>query len=187
MLSSEDFIARWENDLFKLRRFPSGCVDGLALSDEDKAFLLEAGLPEDAAPFLSFEVPSTGELPTVAKQWGQPREFDRYRTIGSDGSGNPIALDESERGEVVCLDHEDRFSRMLMNQSIRQLAESLLAYRKLVRDTQAEFGEDAFLDGKSSEKARADLRRELTSIDAAAIRPGCFWPGALQNLDANAG
>jgi len=187
MLSPKDFILRSANVGFTLLRFPSRCVDGLALSDEDKAFLLQAGLPKDASPFLSFEVPSSGELPTVAKRWGQPREFDRYRTIGSDGSGNPIALDESERGEVVCLDHEDRFSRNFMNQSIPQLAESLLAYRKLVRDTQAEFGEDAFLDGKSSEKARADLRRELTFIDAAAMKPGRFWPGALQNLDANAG
>jgi hypothetical protein len=68
-----------------------------------------------------------------------------------------------------------------------RLAESLLAYRKLVQDTQAEFGEDAFPDGKTSPAARAELRRELARIDPAAMESGCFWPGALRNLDANAG
>ena len=105
----------------------------------------------------------------------------------SDGSGNPIALDDNHRGEVVYLDHESRFARVVMNQSIRHLAASLLAYRKLVEDSQAEFGEGAFLDGKIPSAARTELRQELTRIDPAAMKPGCFWDGELQNLDANAG
>ena len=186
MLTAKDFIARWGQDADPLTPFPKKCVERLALAEEDKAFLVQAGLPEEAAPFLAFDVPPSGELPTVAEQWDQPQEFRNYRVIGADGSGNPIALDESRRGEVVCLDHKNRFARILMNQSIRQLAESLLAYRKLVEDTQAESGEDAFLDGKISAAARQELRRELTRIDPAAIKPDCFWHGELQNLDANA-
>src|SRR5262249_43914881 len=146
--------------------------------DEDKAFLVQAGLPEEAAPFLMFEVPS-GELPTVAEQWDQPEEFRTYRVIGADGSGNPIALDESRRGEVVCLDHENRFARHLMNQSVRQLAESLLAYRKMIEDAQAEGGEEAYLDGQIPVAVRQALRLELTRIDPAAMKPGCFWHGEL--------
>src|SRR5262245_31074494 len=142
MLSAKDFVARWGKDDVPLIRFPQKSVEPLQLSEEDKAFLSQAGLPEECAPFLAFETPQSGELPTVAEQWGQAKEFRRYRTIGSDGSGNPIALDESQQGEVVYLDHENRFARVLINKSIRQFAESLLAYRKLVQDTQAEFGED---------------------------------------------
>ena len=187
MLAPKDFSARWGNDADSLIRFPKESVERLALSDEDKEFLVQAGLPEDAAPFLGFQVPTTGELRTVAEDWGQPAEFRCYRTLGSDGSGNPIAIDESHQGEVVCLDHENGFARVLMNKSIRQLAESLLAYRKTVKDTQAESGEDAFLDGKTSAAARDELRQALTGIDPAAMKPGCFWHGELQNLDANAG
>jgi hypothetical protein len=187
MLSIKEFVARWGKDDIPLMRFPKKAVERLSLSEENKSFLVQAGLPEDAAPFLSFKTPTSGEFPTVAQQWKQPKVFDAYRVIGSDGSGNPIALDESSSGEVVLLDHENKFARVLVNKSIQQLAESLLAYRKLVRDTQEEFGEDAFLDGKTSPAARKALRDELTTVDEAAVKAGCFWHGELQNLDANAG
>lgn len=187
MLSPKEFIARWGKNDVSLMRFPKKAVVGLVLAEEDKAFLLQAGLPEDAAPFLTFDAPESGELPTVAEQWSLAKEFQHYHAIGSDGSGNPIALDERQLGEVVYVDHESGFARVLVNRSIRQLAESLLAYRKLVKETQAEFGEDAFLDGKSSPAARKGLRDELTKIDPAAMKPGCFWYDELQNLDANAG
>jgi hypothetical protein len=186
MLTAKDFIARWGKDDVPLARFPKKSVERLAISDEEKEFLVQAGLPEDAAPFLTFQVPGSRELPTVAEEWEQPKEFGCYRLIGSDGAGNPIALDESRQGEVVYLDHEKRFARVVLNKSIRQLAESLLAYRKMIKDSQAEFGEDAFLDGKTSTAARKELRQELTRIDPAAMKSGCFWHGELQNLDANA-
>jgi hypothetical protein len=185
MLSPKDFVARWGSD--ELVRFPAQAVDRLPLIAEDKALLVQAGLPTDAAPFLSFDAPKSAELPSVTEQWGAATEFQRYRVIGSDGSGNPIALDAQSHGEVVLLDHENRFARLLMNTTVRQMVESLLAYRKLIQDTQAEFGPDAFLDGKTSVAARKSLREELTKIDPAAVTPGSFWSGELQNLDANAG
>ena len=187
MLSPTEFVAQWGKGDVPLMRFPKKAVEPLRLSEEDRTFLVQAGLPEDAAPFLTFDVPESGQLPTVADQWKQPKAFAAYRVIGSDGSGNPIALDENNNGEVVLLDHENKFAKVLVNKSIRQLAESLLAYRKLVNDTQDEFGEDAFLDGKTSPASRKALRQELARIDPAAIKASCFWHAELQNLDANAG
>lgn len=185
MLSPSDFVARWGSD--QLVRYPAQAVARLTLATEDKALLVEAGLPTDAAPFLSFKAPKSAELPTVAEQWGTGTEFERYRVIGSDGSGNPITLDTQTQEGVVLLDHENRFARIVMNTSVRQMAESLLAYRKFVEDTQAEFGPDAFLDGKTSVAARTNLKAALTQIDAASLKPGSFWDGELNNLDANAG
>jgi len=186
MLEPNDFVARWGKDEDSLLRFPKKTVQSLRIHDDDKAFLVQAGLPKSAAPFLSFEAPSFGELLTIAQQYSLPEEFDRYRAIGFDGGGSPIAIDEEAGGEVVCLDHEDRFARMFMNESIRQLAESLLGYRKLVQDTLAEFGENGYLDGKASPSARKALRQELKRIDQAALKAGCFWHGELLNLDADA-
>src|SRR5262245_13855378 len=103
MLAPTDFVAGWGAD--RLVCFPLKAVDRLSLVAEDKAFLVQAGLPADAAPFLSFGAPKSTELPTVADQYGISAEFRRYRVIGSDGSGNPIAVDEQSLGEVVCLDH----------------------------------------------------------------------------------
>src|SRR5687768_825968 len=103
MLKPLDFVARWGAD-FPLLQFPKPSVAQLNLSEDDKEFLVQAGLPEDAAPFLSFRAGTSGELPTVAEEWGQSKEFRCFRVIGSDGSGNPIALDENHHGEVVLLD-----------------------------------------------------------------------------------
>jgi hypothetical protein len=185
MLSPKDFVARWGTD-YPLQRFGKKTLERLVLADEDKEFLAQAGLPESAAPFLNFDVPTSGELPTVADTWDQPKEFRRYRVIGGDGSGNPLAIDEQSKGEVVCLDHESDFARVFMNKTIRQFAESLLAYQKMVRDAVAANGQDAYLNGQVPVAAREELKRELARIDPAAIAAGCFWHAELQNLDANA-
>ena len=71
-----------------------------------------------------------------------------------------------------------------MNQSVPQLAESLLAYRQLVRTTNEKGGEDAFLDGKIPPDVRQWIGDELRRIDARALEPGCFWPNELTNLTA---
>jgi len=57
MLSPKDFVARWDG----LTGFPKRSVERLALAEEDKAFLVQAGLPADAAPFLAFDVPESGD------------------------------------------------------------------------------------------------------------------------------
>ena len=186
MLAPEQFSNKWGTTLAGLIQFPNEAIQRTTLPQEDKEFLVIAGLPESAAPFLSFESPTSGELPSVASAWGLAADFDRYRLIGTDGSGNPIALDESMQGAVVCLDHENGFSRALMNTSVRHLAEALLAYRRLVEETQAELGPDAFLDGKTTPAGRQKLRESLIAIDEAAMQPGCFWPAELDMLEANA-
>jgi hypothetical protein len=170
-----------------LIRFSKRCAERLAIAQEDKKILVQVGLPKEAAPWLTFQVPESGGVPTVAEEWDLPKEFRSFRLIGSDGSGNPIALDQDGHGEVVYLDHENRFARVLMNTSIRQLLESLLAYRKFVKDSLAEVGESAFLNGQTSVVARMELRQELIRIDAAGMNRGNFWHEQLQNLNANAG
>src|SRR5579864_411427 len=114
MLSPKDFVTRWGKEE-PCVRFPKKTLENLRLAREDKEFLAQAGLPESAAPFLNFECPKAGNLPTVAEHCDQPEEFRRYRVIGFDGSGSPIAIDEERAGEVVCLDHDDQFARTFMN------------------------------------------------------------------------
>lgn len=185
MLSPDDFVARWGKDC-RLIRFQKKTLSGLAIADTDKVFLTSAGLPKSAAPFLEFELPESGLVPTVADTWKQPDSLRRFRVIGFDGSGNPIAIDENCHGEIVVLDHENKFKRVLMNTSIAQLAESLLAYRNMIKDAQAINVEDAFLDGKIPAETRRALELELQRIDPAAVKPGGFWHTELKNLDANA-
>ena len=182
MLSPKDFVARWgKKD--PLIRFRKQALARLVIADADKDFLAQAGLPESAAPFLGFEAPKSGELPTVADQWHQPERFRRYRVIGSDGAGNPIALDEERAGEVVRLDHEEGFARTLMNKTVRQLAESLLVYWNVAGDSLAADDADAL---ELPAKVRKQLHQALKRIDPAAMKVGCFWPEETKVSDASA-
>lgn len=179
MLSPRDFVTQWgKKD--PLVRFRKKALERLELADADKEFLVVAGLPESAAPFLGFTAPKSGELPTVADQWDQPDEFRRYRVIGSNGSGDPIAIDDEQSGEVVHLDHEGDFARTFMNKTIRQLAESLLAYRNIVGDSADESS------GEIPVSVRKKLHQALKKIDPAAMKPDCFWPEETQITVASA-
>src|SRR5438552_15135789 len=114
MLSPKEFVVRWGKEDAPLMRFPKKAVEALTLSEGDKLLLAQAGLPEDAAPFLTFEAPHSGPLPTVGEQWDQPKALAAYRIIGADGSGNPSAVGADHQGEGVVFDHEKRFARILM-------------------------------------------------------------------------
>lgn len=127
-------------------------------------------LPDSTAPRLTFRqaarpVP-VWEAYADSADWTQlDRELlAAYRVIGSDGSGNPICVDERS-GAVVVLDPDYRFRAMqFVNSSVRQLGECLLAY----------MGEQ---DG-------GRLRAAIESIDPAALAERSFWWQEVRNLGA---
>ena len=145
-----------------LLRFTQPSLVRLNLPAVSRAFLLEAGLPSAAAPFLNFEVPDEGSLPTVAEAWQLPDEFGCFRIVGFNGSGDPVCLDESASGAVVHLNHDNGFERVLMNSSVPQLAESLLVFRAFVRR------------GASAE-SQAWCAEELQRVDETAWVRSNFW------------
>ena len=77
--------------------------------------------------------------------------------------------------QIVYLNHDYNFHRVLINSSIPQLAESLLAFRHLVRETQRRNGEDAYLDGNVPSGLQQWLLKEIIRIDSSAAHADCFW------------
>ncbi|MBW3540219.1 MAG: SUKH-4 family immunity protein [Planctomycetes bacterium] len=183
MITANEFRDRWGDD-GPLAAFPPAATADLNISSESKAFLNDAGLPESAAPFLEFPALEAGPLPTAAEQWGLSAEFERYREIGFDGSGDPICIDESADGAVVCLNHDNNFQRGFMNSSVPQLAECLLAYRQLIRETQKRNGDEAFFNGDIPDDLKQWFHDELARIDKAALGDDCFWAHEWTNLGA---
>ena len=138
MISAQDFKTQWNSDL---EEFEEGLVPLAGeskytseLPNEVIEFLSKAGLPDGAAPFLTFDTLGKHGLKKVYEVWGNPSDYsaaerDRlspYFVIGTDGAGNPIAIDEDNNFSVVRLDHEDRFNTIeFMNSSVQQLAKFL--------------------------------------------------------------
>ena len=188
MLTSDEFRKRWlsDGDSDSLVMFPTTVLVDVAIPHESKSFLTNGGLPESAAPFLDFRVPDHGALQNVAEMWQLPPDYNRFRVIGFNGSGDPICIDESLCGQVVYLNHDFDFHRVLINSSVPQLAESLLAFRHLIRETQRRNGEDAYLDGDVPRDLQQWLLDEIIRIDPAAAHADCFWHQELENIRGNA-
>jgi len=188
MLTSREFRKLWcgDDDSESIVMFPMNALVDFAIPDESKTFLTSGGLPESAAPFLNFLVPHHGALQTAAEMWQLSTEYNRYRVIGFNGSGDPVCIDESFDGQIVYLNHDFDFHRVLINSSVPQLAESLLTFRHLIRETQRRNGEDAYLDGDVPRDLQQWLLDEIIRIDPAAAHADCFWPQELENIRENA-
>lgn len=191
MISEEEFRKRWneaedEEELLALG-VDSQYVD--LLPDDVALFLTESGLPEDAAPFLSFDL-KRGGLKRIYEVFGQPDDYvesekqrlRRYLVIGSDGAGNPIAIDLQDDCSVIQISHDDGFNAVwFMNSSVFQLAESLLEVRDMIF---------SFIDSDLSRteddeipmKYKQPLLGKLKMIDSRAHELGTFWESQIGML-----
>ncbi len=169
MITPQQFKESWERQEHEhLVLFPQQSLADVRLPADAQSFLVEVGLPEDAAPFLSFKPPRSGTLQRVSANWRQSSEFNRYRIIGSNGSGDPVCIDEEAGGQVVYLNHDNHFQRVLMASSVITLAACLLQ----VRDFAAESGGfDEMMTAGSFEPLIARLR----SIDPAVCGEDGYW------------
>lgn len=117
-------------------------------------FLSEGGLPQDAAPFLTFTAYSERELTQLFELYEMPREIF---PLGANGSGDPLGVELSSQA-IVYLNHDANMQRVFINSSMHQFADSLLCYQLLLRQ------------GRPYE-----LLERLRSIDPAATRAGTMW------------
>jgi hypothetical protein len=148
----ESFAERWacKERERSLESFPAKMVTcGLNL------------LPESAAPFFTFDQAARPvpiwEVFGVSADWSPAlrERLTRYRMIGADGAGNLICL-EQVTGQVVLLDHEDRFrTGQFVNSGIDQLTECLLVFM--------------------AEQDPDRLRKPIAQIDPAALAERSFW------------
>jgi hypothetical protein len=150
----------------------------LGLSATTATFLSQSGLPESAAPFLSFCDNSDDVLYGIGKLRDLhdflPEEFDDYVVIGSCNEGDPIVIN-IKTDQVEFMDHEDNFSSQLFNSSIATLAGSLIAYRDFVVGVEEAHGEDAYINAAYTEEQLLGLKAGLTNADPEAMAKQGFW------------
>src|SRR5689334_20515003 len=83
VITSQQFKQRWERvEGDCLVAFSDASLSDVRLPADARAFLVEAGLPEEAPPFLNFNPPKSGTLERVSSIYRQPAAFDPYRIIG---------------------------------------------------------------------------------------------------------
>ena len=182
MLRPENFKKLWTEGEDRLVSFPQELIDELLISKDEKIFLVEAGLPEEASPFLTFGQTTKEFLAPVNKVWGLPDDYNRYRIIGSNVSGDPICIDQLTYGAVVYLNHDMQFKSVLINSSVIYLAESLLAYRELVNEAIRINGAEAYMDGDIPIVLLDKTVKTIQQIDKEAFVEGSFWYDTLNSI-----
>lgn len=173
MITAQEFKQRWESARDdRLIAFPESAFSDVRVHADARAFLVEAGLPAEAAPFLDFGPPKSGTLEHVSTVWHQSSAFDGYRIIGGNGSGDPVCFDEATEGEVVYLNHDNNFQRVLMASSVFALAECLLELREVI----AKAGGDT---EQVTPEGYDVLLARFRELDPASSGKGGFWEQEL--------
>jgi SUKH-4 immunity protein len=161
-MTPEAFKAAWEKGEDRLVRFPQSVLDATAIPLTARTFLMAAGLPREAAPFLSFRAPHPSLPPTVAS---------RGLVIGSNGSGDLFLIVPD--GRVQLLDHERGGAVVFVNSSLDAFASALLLFRAMVSEV------DNPEHGTSEEERLRVLGdrfvAELARVDPRACARWAFW------------
>lgn len=55
MISPEKFLIKWDSDTYGLVNYEESVINSFSIDNQTKDFLIKAGLPESAPPFLTFE------------------------------------------------------------------------------------------------------------------------------------
>lgn len=156
MINAKEFVNKWTNEGGVLVFPPTEEIQNLKVPDLTKDWLIEAGLPAEAAPFLSFGKRTMKSwFPYVSELYHLGSQYSALRVVGFNGSGDPICIDESASGMVVCLNHDIDFKKIFMNYSVPKLAGCLLAY----------------MDEQDADRFRSAVRK----IDPDALREDTFW------------
>jgi hypothetical protein len=178
------YLEKW--DQHELRRFTKDQLKIAGINELTQNFLIDFGLPESAAPFVSFDRKELLTIHQIYETDDNQNKF--YVDIGSDGGGNPLCIDTSANCQIVALDHENNFSKRYVNASVKELFIFLTLYKEFGEDLQNQRGEQAFIDSKFTDEELEELFSKLKAVDKRALEDdSTFWSIEIGYLIANRG
>lgn len=178
MLSPFEFRQKWDPvKNGKLINFSFVDLEEVSLSTEVKMFLIEAGLPESASPYLEFRTSQNLSF----KNYNNSESIDDYFCIGTTGAGDFICVKTSS-GNIVYLDSGNQNREVFINSSINQFTECLLFFSSMIDKAIETNGEDAYLDNNIPSELLDWIMNEITRIDSQSLREGNFWNVELEDL-----
>ena len=125
---------------------------------------------------MNFETIDNGALLKLNEKFNIDIE-ENYIYIGFTEEGDILAL-ENDTGSVVCINHEN-LEKMYINNTVSQLAESLLEYEKFIQEINTNNGEFAYVDKEWSLEELNDIKEKLISIDIKSLQKNSFWSNEL--------
>ena len=188
-MNTSEFKDKWVNEDEDLCPLSEARLINLNLQAATIEFFIAAGLPNNAAPYLSFVKDSRDIYDGINKLTTQydylEPEYAKYIVIGSDGNGNAIAINTAQNDRIELLDHENEFVGCYMNESIHHLAELLIIFRDFVSLVQEENGDEAYVNSNFTDAQFETLKHKIEIADPKALSEDGFWKGELEMLLVN--
>lgn len=183
-MDSFNHQSKWNKN--ELNKFRVADFDGLDVNNSTIDFLTNIGLPDSAAPFLSFD---RKELRTIKDIYDTENERDSFLIdIGSDGAGDPICVDTKNNCEIVALDHEDNFTQRFVNSSVDKLFAFLTIYKAFGDSLIQLRGDTAFIDSNFRDEELEGLLKQLRLVDERALDDDeTFWSREIEMFKVNRG
>lgn len=182
MISPQEFLDKWNRDTYGLVGYKEAKINSFSLNNQTKDFLIKAGLPESAPPFLTFEDSTNGGGIRLTEKNNSLEEiFSSFIYFGYTGNGNPVCIDEST-SEVVYIDYDNENKSVLINSSIAKFVEFLLVYVEFINKVKAENGRRAYLQKNAPKELLDWVSLTFYQIDAAALTQGGFWKEELDSF-----
>ncbi|KML32046.1 SUKH-4 family immunity protein [Rossellomorea marisflavi] len=183
MISPQDFLEDWNQDIYGLIKYEEKVINSFPLSHGTKEFLIEAGFPESAPPFLTFESVANGGGVRVTKNNEKLGSmYNEFLYFGFTGSGYPICINETN-SELVCIDYDDENKLVFINTTVTRFAESLLVYVEFIKKVKAVNGRRAYLEKNATKDLVKWISGALQKIDANSLTKGAFWEQELSSFE----
>jgi hypothetical protein len=180
-MNTELLRTYWAENFTPLNTYSPSEIKG-KVNEESFRFFTECGLPDDAAPFLSFELVRQNRLWTPARILNIEFDgLDEFLMFGSNGSGDPVCIDLVENNEIVYLNHDNYFERIYMNRSIEQFAMCLILYKKFLKSI-ASVEHTDFSRRKFSNEEFEKLKNDFLVADQTCLQENNFWIEELNYL-----
>lgn len=179
MISPQEFLEKWNIETYGLVNYEESNINSFSLTNETKDFLIKAGLPESAPPFLTFESSTEGGgVRLTEKNNSLGKMYDRFIYLGYTSNGYPVCINESE-SEVVYIDYDNENNSILINSTIAKFAESLIIYVEFIKKVKAVNGRRAYIEKNATKELLDWLSKSLLQIDTVALIQGGFWEEEL--------
>lgn len=162
--------------------FPQKLIKHLKISQEEKKFLVEQGLPKFVAPHLYFGNFDHFFLPKL-KDWTWNEKKIVYvgdaidlEVIGIAPNDDPICINKN--GNVIIVMEDSTFQ--YMNSSLLIMLQTLIYYSEYM-DIALEKEENPILLKSFVKK----MQEKINSIDSKALESSSFWSNEINNIIKN--
>jgi hypothetical protein len=187
-MTNSEIKAYWLSEGQEVTIFSPAILQPLLLQEHTEKFLSIVGLPSEAAPYLSFSTNTQGSWNSIARiidiDTALDSSFKNFIQIGSDGSGNAIAIDTEKNDIIELLDHDNGFKLIFINSSIESFAFSLVAYSRFISSVLASGEENSYFDTHFTDEQFNLLKNRLILADNDFDKSE-FWYSELDMLLGN--